>query len=571
MRTRDLALFDALLTLGGTEPLGGLRRALGALLAYWGAERGLALWQREGEPDLLVAAPPDWEGALAPAVGNVRALGQEVGASPRLLRAGEPGWGPDVAPIAQALGAKALLVISLGEPEAPGGCAALAASPRRSLGKREAQTLAQAGRLIGKAIEQMAQGARLQRLLRLVQALYEVSTSVLNGHALDDLLNLVVRLAVTTIDHAENCVLHLFDEPTGELRPKALSFQGERSGAEGQAHMRLGEGVAGYALAQGRVMNVPDVSQDARFLPIREGRHFTSMLVAPLMLHERRIGTLSVDSRQAHAFDLDDERLLLMLSSHAAAAIENARLVHDLQESLDRLRVMQDQLIQAEKLSALGRMLRGVTHEMNNPLAAVMGYVQLLQMNENLPEEVRHDLDRIYTQAERAARIVRNLQIFARQEAVVHQLVDVNEILESVLELQAEQLRLDHIEVVRDLASQPLGVMGDFNHLQQVFFHLIANAREAMTAHRGEGRLEVISRRVGDAIEVRIRDNGPGLSDEVRRYLFDPFFTTKEVGEGMGLGLSVCYGIITEHNGRIHAESERGEGATFIVELPAAY
>ncbi len=570
MRISERALFDALLALGGAEPREALRGALGALLAYEGAERGLALWWQEGEPGLYVTMPASLEGALAPAVRESCLTWREGFTSPRSLRPGEPGWGAEAAQVAQALGAKGLVVIPLGGGEAPCGCAVWA-SARRALREEEAQVLAQAGRLIGKALEQISQGARLRRLMRLVQALYEVSTSVLNGRDLDGLLNLVVHLAVTTIDHAENCVLHLLDEATGELRPKALSFQGEGPHTEGQAHMRLGEGVAGYALAQGRVLNVPDVSRDARFLPIREGRRFTSMLVAPLMLHERRIGTLSVDSRQAHAFDSDDERLLLMLSSHAAAAIENSRLVQDLQESLERLRAMQDQLIQSEKLSALGRMLRGVTHEINNPLAAVMGYVQLLQMDETLSESVQRDLSRIYAQAERAAHIVRSLQIFARQEAVVRQLVDVNEILESVLELQATQLRLDHIEVVTDLAPQPLGVMGDFNHLQQVFFHLITNAREAMVAHRGEGRLEVISRRAGDVVEVRIRDNGPGLSDEVKQHLFDPFFTTKEVGEGTGLGLSVCYGIITGHEGRIGVESNLGEGTTFIVELPAAY
>lgn len=570
MNARERALFDSLLALGG-DLREGLRSALNALLAYWGARRGVALWKREGEPTLWVALPTPGEGALVRALEEVWARWGTAHCLPRLVRAGEPTWEPEIARCADCLGARAVLLLPLGEPSRPGGVALLALAPRRVANAEATQTMIQAGRLIGQALERAIRDARLRRLQRLVQALYEVSAGVLNGHALDHLLSLVVRLAVTTIDHAENGVLHLLDEATGELRPKALSFRGERPGGEGQARMHLGEGVAGYALAQGKVMNVPDVSRDARFIPFGEGRRFTSILVAPLMRHERRIGTLSVDSRQARAFDVDDERLLLMLSSHAAAAIENARLLADLQESLERLRTMQDQLIQAEKLSALGRMLRGVTHELNNPLAAVMGYTQLLQMNEDLPEEVQHDLARIYAQAERAARVVRSLQIFARQEAVVRQLVDVNEILASVLELQETQLRLDHIEVIENLAPQPLGVMGDFNHLQQVFFHLITNAREAMVAHRGEGRLEVSSRRIGDTVEVRVSDNGPGLSEEVKKNLFDPFFTTKEVGEGAGLGLSVCYGIVAGHKGRIYAESEPGVGTTFIVELPAAY
>lgn len=571
MNSRERALFDSLLALEGGEARANLRSALSALLTYLGARRGAALWSREGEPDLWVGVPAGLADALTLAMGEAWAHCRATLSLPSLVRVNEPVWRAEIAQCAVHLGAKALFLLPLGEPSMPGGFALLALSPRRTLSTGEVKTMAQAGQIIGQALDRATQSARLRRLQRLMQALYEVSAGVLNGHTLESLLNLVVHSAVTTIDHAENCVLHLLDEASGELHPRALSFQGERAGEEGQARMRLGEGVAGYALAEGKVLNIPDVSRDARFLPFGERRRFTSILVAPLIRHERRIGTLSVDSLQANAFDLDDERLLLIFASHAATAIENARLLADLQESLERLCAMQDQLIQAEKLSALGRMLRGVTHELNNPLAAVMGYTQLLQMDEALPEEVQRDLERIYAQAERAARVVRGLQIFARQEPVVRQLVDVNEIVRSVLELQETQLRLDHIQVVENLASQPLGVMGDFNHLQQVFFHLIANAREAMVAHRGEGRLEVSSRRQGDRVKVCIGDNGPGLSEEVKRNLFDPFFTTKEVGEGMGLGLSICYGIIAGHGGRIYAESEPGVGTTFTVELPAAY
>ena len=426
------------------------------------------------------------------------------------------------------------------------------------------------GRAIGLAVDNSRLYGEMEHRLRESQALYKVSRALASTLDLDNLLNLIVHSAADTIK-ASNGVLHLLDEQTGELRPRALSFVGSvRPDVAGRSRMRTGQGVAGIALETGQVVNVPDVTRDPRFIRVGQGRPFSSMLVAPLKLGDRHIGTLSVDSNRPNAFSSADERLLMTLATQAAGAIDHARLVNDLQQSLLDLKTTQAQLVQSEKLSAIGQLIAGVAHEMNNPLTAVMGYAQLLLTTEGIAEDIRYDLSKIYSQAQRAAKIVQNLLTFARQHKAERQLVDVNEVLERTLELRAYQLRVENIEVSTRLGQCPFSTMADPSQLQQVFLNLINNAQDAMTSYRGGGHLTVVSGAHGKVIRVRFIDDGPGLLPEVRQHLFEPFFTTKDVGKGTGLGLSICFGIISQHGGRIWAEGEQGKGATFIVELPLA-
>ncbi|MFP3896058.1 MAG: ATP-binding protein [Anaerolineales bacterium] len=424
------------------------------------------------------------------------------------------------------------------------------------------------GQILGLAIENAQLRERLAREGRQSQTIYDISRAFMSTTTLDDLLDLIVHSAVDTIEGADNCVLHLFDQESGELDPRALSFAQARPHVESKSHLRIGRGVAGVALQKGRVMNVPDVSRDARFVPSDGGRSFVSMMAAPLKLGDRRIGTLSVDSRERDAFSDSDGRLLMTLATQAAAAIENARLVSDLQESLEHLKSTQDQLIQSEKLSALGQLIAGVAHELNNPLTAIMGYTQILQRSDRFDKKAQEDLKRVHTQAQRAAEIVENLLTFARQHRTERQYVDVNEIIERTLELRSYQLYVENVEIVRELDENPPRTMADASQMQQVFLNLINNALDAMIEHAGGGTLTIRSQTKGDSIQVSVSDTGPGLSSEAKKHLFEPFFTTKEVGKGTGLGLSICFGIIDAHNGRIWAEDPPGEGATFIIQIP---
>ncbi|HXI03403.1 MAG TPA: PAS domain S-box protein, partial [Candidatus Saccharimonadales bacterium] len=230
-------------------------------------------------------------------------------------------------------------------------------------------------------------------------------------------------------------------------------------------------------------------------------------------------------------------------------------------------KVMQEQLAQAEKLSALGELISGIAHELNNPLTGVMGYSQLL-LNTNAAPDSRKNLEKIHKEALRCQKIVQNLLIFARRRAPERKAVDVNELVEATLELRANQLKVDGVEVVRDLEEHLPQITGDFHQLQQVMFNIINNAHQAMTESGNEGRLTIRTRSSGESIEISFMDTGPGIPHDRIQKIFDPFFTTKEIGKGTGLGLSLSYGIIKEHQGQIDVRSVPGQGATFIIWLP---
>jgi signal transduction histidine kinase len=177
-------------------------------------------------------------------------------------------------------------------------------------------------------------------------------------------------------------------------------------------------------------------------------------------------------------------------------------------------------------------------------------------------------VETIYRESQRASRITSNLLAFARKHNPEKSLISINDVIEKSLELQLYRLKVNNIEVVKDLDPELPMTMVDYYQMQQVFTNIITNAEQAMTQAHGKGKLVITSQSLGEFIRVTFTDDGPGNTEENLKRLFDPFFTTKEVGEGTGLGLSICYGIIQEHGGRIYAENKPDEGMTFVVEIP---
>jgi PAS domain S-box-containing protein len=221
----------------------------------------------------------------------------------------------------------------------------------------------------------------------------------------------------------------------------------------------------------------------------------------------------------------------------------------------------------ASRLASVGEMASGIAHEINNPLTGVIGYAQLL-LQEDLPDNVRKDLETINDGAKRVANVIQRLLAFARQSKPQRTYVNVNEVVATTLELRGYHLQTSNIEVRTELAPDLPLTITDGGQLQQVFLNLIVNAETEMNLARGSGKLTVKTEQIDNAIRISFKDDGPGIAEENLEKIFDPFFTTRQVGQGTGLGLSVCYGIVSQHGGRIYAESKPGKGATFYVELP---
>jgi two-component system, NtrC family, sensor kinase len=247
---------------------------------------------------------------------------------------------------------------------------------------------------------------------------------------------------------------------------------------------------------------------------------------------------------------------------------QNLRTSHEqLEKTVDTLQSTKAQLTQSEKLSVIGEFVAGVAHELNNPLASVIGFAQLLQRG-HFDSNQQHYVDRVVRESQRCQKIVQNLLSFARQTQPEHKLVDINQLVAASIEILDYQLRTSNIKATAELDDHLPKVMGDAHQLQQVFVNIINNARQAIEAHQNHGCIQVATKSHDGRVEVMFTDDGPGIEPANLVKIFTPFFTTKEVGKGTGLGLSLCYGIISEHGGEIRVSSTIGKGATFVVELP---
>ena len=231
-------------------------------------------------------------------------------------------------------------------------------------------------------------------------------------------------------------------------------------------------------------------------------------------------------------------------------------------------RFLTEQLMQQEKLAAVGQLVSGVAHELNNPLAGVMAFSQLLLESEDIPDDTRASLETINQECRRAAKIVSNLLTFARQHAPERSITDLNKVVHDTLELRRHVMRVHEIELEVTL-EEPLPLTwADPFQLQQVVLNLLGNAEHALDGWAGERRVRVATARHGDLLAVTVSDTGAGIAADRIARIFNPFYTTKAVGQGTGLGLSISDGIVREHGGHIRVESAPGKGATFTIELP---
>jgi two-component system NtrC family sensor kinase len=231
--------------------------------------------------------------------------------------------------------------------------------------------------------------------------------------------------------------------------------------------------------------------------------------------------------------------------------------------------LLQAKLAHSEKMATIGRLVSGVAHEVNNPLAAILGFTDLLLENPAVPEAAREDLQIILHETQRTKDIVQDLLSFARQRPVQRELVQLNNVLRQTIKLRSYDFASHGVQVTESFEDDLAPTLGDAQQLQQVFLNILNNAYDAVQESGQRGHIAISTKRDGDSLEVAISDNGTGITDPQR--IFDPFYTTKQVGKGTGLGLSICYGIVRAHGGEIQCwNNETAAGSTFLVRVPVA-
>jgi len=320
------------------------------------------------------------------------------------------------------------------------------------------------------------------------------------------------------------------------------AMRGEEEGRDNEKYAVWPARLAMAAVLSMPVMAMIDIAVMPQPIPVRNYR-LVLTLAAMLLL-----GALVFIKEHL----MDQELLRLLEASHASFA-DLARL--------------QDQLIQSEKMAALGQLVSGAAHEINNPLAAILGYSDLLASQQSLPQDSRSMADKIGQQARRTKSLVNNLLSFAKQSKAEKNLLNIDAVVNNAVNLRQTDWSRYKIQIKRvSEADQPY-ILGDPNQLFQVCSHILNNAVDALTENGG-GTLLVRTGRENGHVVIEFSDDGPGLKDPQR--IFDPFYTTKPVGKGTGLGLSACYGIVHEHQGQILGFNGPNGGATFVLKFPAA-
>jgi signal transduction histidine kinase len=396
--------------------------------------------------------------------------------------------------------------------------------------------------------------------------LQEFAQRVLEATGEEAIHSATVRFTARLLG-ADLAALFISDPKSGDLR--LVSGVGWAPGIVGTATVAPStESFAGYAYLHKSDMQVEDFAKERRFgIPASLSEHgVRSGIVVPLGVRQEPVGVLAAYYRAPHRFSEEENRVLTAVAQETALALEKARVYAELQENLARLQETQAQLIQADKLKALGTLLSGMAHELNNPLSTIQLSLQMMKRT-SLPDTLHKRLDVMEEECDRASRIIRDLLVFARRKPPERRRTDLREVIRATLALQAPQFDISKVRVTSDLAPTP-PLLADAHQLQQVLLNLFTNATHAMKTHAGGGVLSVRSIRQGNEVVIQVEDSGPGIPAQHLGRIFDPFFTTKGAGEGTGLGLSLSIGIIEAHGGRMAAENLPGRGARFTLRLP---
>ena len=406
----------------------------------------------------------------------------------------------------------------------------------------------------------------MRRRNRELNALNAMAVVAAQSFDLDEILNLTLRQVVTLFG-AESGSVYLSDTDAPTFRRRAA--WGPRSRDARSAEVSFDEGF-GDLIIRSRTEVVtaeylphlpPKV---AEFLRSDADRSWCWVL---FWGKDSPVGIMGLCSHLGFEYSSNDENLLVAISRQLATTIEKVRLYEETCRAYEDLRKTQEQLLQSEKMSAVGQLIAGVAHELNNPLTAILGYAELLE-SEGLNTRALDYVSKLFKQAQRTHRVVQNLLSFARQRKPQREEVDIRKVLDETLALRDYDLKINNIGVEREAPSEPAFVIADPHQIEQVFLNIINNAVDAILETGRNGKIKIrVSCQSGNVC-TQFSDDGPGLKDPKR--IFDPFYTTKSVGKGTGLGLSICYGIVKEHGGDIIANNAPEGGAVIEVKLPVA-
>jgi signal transduction histidine kinase len=402
---------------------------------------------------------------------------------------------------------------------------------------------------------------------------------------LDALLERVLDSALE-ITQAKRGSLLLVDDMTKELRIKAA--RGLSQEIIDNTRMTIKEGICGMIAKEGEPLLVTNIEEDSRFKrknnPQYETKSFLGIPLKTILIHSQKnfLGVVYIsDKVSGENFTEREETLLSILTGQAAVAIENSQLYNQLRNKIEALKQnvkqlneTQNQLIQTEKMAAVGQLAFGIAHEIRNPLGIILGGVELLgnKLAGKKEEIIKISLEKIEQSIDRANNIITTLLKFSRASQLNLQPVNVCKTMDAVVSLIKNQANLKNVRIKINYKDKDLEVRADPNMLQQAFFNLCINAIDAMP--KG-GKLFInvyceTKEEVKRNIVIEIADTGKGIPKEKLSKIFEPFFTTKPPGEGTGLGLSIVHLILERHNATIDVESRVREGTKFVIKLPVA-
>jgi PAS domain S-box-containing protein len=407
----------------------------------------------------------------------------------------------------------------------------------------------------------------MRRRNRELNALNAMAVVAAQSFDLDEILNLTLRQVVTLFG-AESGSVYLSDADYTTFRRRAAWGPRSRDKAQ-QAEVEFTEGFGDLVMrSRTEVITaeyLPHLPKKvAEFLRSDTDRSWMWVL---FWGKDSPVGIMGLCNQLGYEYSGNDENLMVAISRQLATTIEKVRLYEETCRAYEDLRKTQEQLLQSEKMSAVGQLIAGVAHELNNPLTAILGYAQLLE-SEGLNARAQDYIAKLFKQAQRTHRVVQNLLSFARQRQPQREEVDLRKVLDETLALRDYDLKTNNIQVEREAQNEPAMVVADPHQIEQVFLNIINNAVDAIleTGRTGKIRIRVYSEH--GHVATQFSDDGAGLKDPKR--IFDPFYTTKSVGKGTGLGLSICYGIVKEHGGDITAHNAPEGGAVIEVRLPTA-